>query len=326
MASKPDSRPVVGVDLGGTHMQFGVVDRNHAIIGRARAKTDSAEGSEAVIARLVAGVHEACRDASLAITDIAAVGVASAGAIDTPRGLIVESPNLRWYDLPLRDILADKLNTPVALTNDVNGAVWGEYHLGAGKPPPGSKSAGDVFGLWIGTGVGGGLVIHGRIYDGDRYTAGEIGHTIMEPDAPRGRRTVEDLCSRSGMSRTIREALPRYPDSMLAELIDAETGIVSSRALAQAAAAGDELAILVANRSAHLVGITLANVVTLLAMDCVIVGGGITEAMGEPFLQRIRASFDEHVFPARNKACRIVPTQLADNAGLLGAALLAQEF
>src|SRR5688572_4116617 len=153
----PKPSLIVGIDLGGTNMQVGVVDERNRIRGRAGKKTKAREGADAVIDRIAAAIKEACNDAEVTLRDIDAVGIAAPGAIDMPRGVILEAPNLRWYDFPLRDILRRKIRRPVVVDNDVNGAVWGEFCLGAAKPRA-KKGLGDVLGVWVGTGVGGGLV------------------------------------------------------------------------------------------------------------------------------------------------------------------------
>ncbi|MCL4209757.1 MAG: ROK family protein [Phycisphaeraceae bacterium] len=313
------SNPVVGVDLGGTNMQLGVVDRHNHIHGRLKLKTKAAEGAKSVIERLARGVEESCEQAGIKVTDLKAVGVAAAGAIDIPKGVVLNAPNLGWIDLPFRDILRKRLGVPVVLENDVNGAVWGEYVLGK------TAGQGDVLGIWVGTGVGGGLVLNGRIYHGAFFTAGEVGHTILDVREPWGQSKLEEICSRTGMSRMIVSRLHAYPKSVLHKLIDPATGVAGSKVLAQAYKRRDPLTVDVVNTAADLLGVAIASFVTLLALDTVIVGGGVTEALGEPYLKRIRASFDRHVFPDVCRGCRIIPTELVDNAGLLGAALLARE-
>jgi len=314
-----DPRPVVGIDLGGTNMQFGVVDAEDNIIGRTKLKTKANEGADAVIGRLAEGVGKACDEAGLTLDDISAVGLAAAGAVDIPNGVILNSPNLGWVDLPLRDTLQEKLDARVVLENDVNGAVWGEYMLG------GAKGRGDVLGVWIGTGVGGGLVINGRLHHGELFTAGEIGHTVLDIHADKGQYKLEEVCSRTGMSRTIAHRLHAYPDSVMHEVFEKKGGVAGSKHLARAYEAGDELTVGVVDEAAHFLGIAIANQVTMLAMNQVIVGGGVTEALGQPFVDRIRASFDRYVFPSRCRDCRMMATVLEDNAGLFGAALLARE-
>ena len=316
---KRKSSLVIGIDLGGTNMQIGVVDQRHRIIGRERRHTEAKRGSKHVIKRLVEGVARACRDAHIKVKDIGAVGIAAAGAIDIPRGVVLEAPNLKWYDLPLRKLLEKPLGVPVVVDNDVNGAVWGESQLGAGR------KRGDVLGVWVGTGIGGGLVLNGRLYWGEFFTAGEVGQTILFPGMAKGRTTVEDYCSRTGMARTILQHLPEHPDSPVYKLTDGTGQITGSKQFRQAIDMGCDLTNAVVNEAADLLGIAIANQITVLALDSVILGGGVTEALGEPYLKRIRASFRKHVFPKRCAKCQLLMTELKDDAGLLGAALLARQ-
>lgn len=175
-AMRPPNEWVVGVDLGGTNMQAIVVDPTNKIVGRTHGRTEPERGADDVIDRLVETVDDACREAGTSLTEIGAVGIAAAGAIDIPNGVILVAPNLHWENLPLLDRLREKIGRPVVLENDVNGAVWGEHHLGAGV------GHGDVLGVWVGTGIGGGLILDGHIHHGAFFTAGEIGHTILTPN------------------------------------------------------------------------------------------------------------------------------------------------
>ena len=319
-AMRPGNEWVVGVDLGGTNMQAIVVDPTNKIVGRKHARTEPQRGADDVIDRLVEIVNDACREAGTSLTEIGAVGIAAAGAIDIPNGIILVAPNLHWENLPLLDRLREKIGRPVVLENDVNGAVWGEHHLGAGA------GHGDVLGVWVGTGIGGGLILDGHIHHGAFFTAGEIGHTILTPNGGPGQRTVEDHCGRNGVIRALREQLDSHPESMLNEVGKGDGVTIDMGMLAEAYAAGDALTQQVVHRAADLLGIAIANWVTVLALDTVIVGGGMTEALGEPYLQQIRRSFEATVFPARSRACRLVSTQLKGDAGPLGAALLARQL
>jgi glucokinase len=206
----------------------------------------------------------------------------------------------------------------VVIDNDVNGAVWGEYHLGAGD------GRGDVLGVWVGTGIGGGLVLDGKLHHGEFFTAGEIGNTVIDPDGEPGRRTVEDLCSRRGMRAVLGDALPSHPDSILNTLTDGGRQGLGMVELKTAYEQGDELTCRVIDRGADLLGIAIANWVTVLAMRTVFIGGGVTEALGEPYVNRIVEAFGADVFPDRCRACRFRMTRLQADAGLLGAALLAR--
>ncbi|MCP3905691.1 MAG: ROK family protein [Planctomycetes bacterium] len=310
---------VIGIDVGGTNMQIGVVDETNALVGRAARRTQASRGLDHVLGVVADGVDEACRAAGIAGGDVAAVGVAAAGAIDVPRGVVLDSTNMGWQDVPLRDLLAERLGRPVVLDNDVNGAVWSEHQLGA------AGGRGDLLGIWVGTGIGGGLVLNGQVYHGDRFTAGEVGHTVLRPDGEQGMRTVEDLCSRTGLRRQFGRLLPDHPGSALYAACDGDAERLGTTSLARAYADGDALAVRVIDGSADYLGVAIANWVTVLALPAVIVGGGITEALGAPYLDRIRASFVEHVFPDEHRSCALSITELAADAGLLGAALLARE-
>jgi glucokinase len=311
--------PVVGVDLGATNSMFGVVDTDNTILCHHHATTRADLGADVVAERIVEGVHETCRQAGLdPDRDVGGVGVAVAGAVDIATGVVLIADNMGWRDYPLRDVLDQALNRHVVVVNDVNSAVWGEFCAGAGR------EAKDLLGVWVGTGIGGGLVIGGQLHHGAFATAGELGHTISVPDGPAHERTVEDLCSRSGMRGSLERRLAQHPESVLHELTT-DGRPIGTEVLVKAYHRDDQLTHQMVNRSAEMLGIAIANSVTLLAIDTVVVGGGITEAMGEPYLDQVRASFDREVFPDRCRDCRIVMTQLQSEAGLLGAALLARQ-
>jgi glucokinase len=309
---------VVGIDLGGTNMQIGVVDSRHRILGRKGKKTKASLGKNEVVKRLVRGIHQACDEANVDVKSLKAVGIAAPGAIDIPRGVVLEAPNLKWFNVSLRRILESKLGCRVVLDNDVNAAVWGEHVLGAGR------GHGDVLGVWVGTGVGGGLVLNDKLYYGEFFTSGEVGHMVAYPDGAKRRITFEDFCSRTGMARIIAEQLPQHRNSPVWEITEGTGKITGSRQLAEARKRGCTLTTHVIDEGARLLGVAIANCVTTLALDTIIVGGGVTEALGQPYLSRIAVSFRKHVFPKRCREAKLLMTQLKDNAGLLGAALLAR--
>ena len=315
----PDTAPVIGIDVGGTNMQFGVVDASNTIISRSRAKTPDDKSVDRVVATIVENVRAIAHNIDIKVTDLGAVGIAAAGAMDMPRGIILQAPNFNWTNVPLRDLLEEQLGMPVVLDNDVNGATWGEYKLGAGR------GAGDMLGVWVGTGIGGGLVINGRLHHGEFHTAAEIGNTIILPQAAEGRRRLEHMCSRTGMRNTIRIRLPDFPDSIIHDLCDGDVSRLGTNEIAAAFKQQDQLTVEVVNEAADLLGTAIANNVTMLAMKTVVIGGGITETLGQPYLDRIRQSFDRDAFPLRLRDCDLRMTQLAADSGLLGAALLASE-
>lgn len=314
------SRPVVGIDLGGTNMQIGVVDADGRVLGRCKRKTKAALGMETVIERLAEGVDRACEDAGVKRGAIGAVGAGIPGAIDMPAGLVYEAPNLRWFDVPVRDLLRAALKVPVVVDNDVNVALLGEARAGAGR------GRNDLLGVWVGTGVGGALMLGGTIWRGPGFTAGEIGQTIINPEAGPSKRTLEQNSSRTGMVHTLEMVLLQHPESLLHTLRRENDGVIGSKQLASAFEAGDAAAVETVEHAAMLLGASMANVVTLLSIDAIVVGGGVTEALGDPFLELVRASFRRFVFPSRLQSTAILMTELRDDAGVVGAAILAREM
>jgi glucokinase len=324
----PKDQVVVGVDLGGTNMQIGVVDAEGRIIGRCKRKTKAHEGRDTVSRRLVEGVWRAMDDAKMPRERLHGVGVGAPSAVDFDKGVVIKAGNLGWEDLPLRDILSKEFakdaglretGVRVALDNDVNVAAWGEAQLGA------ARGRANVLAVWVGTGVGAGLVLDGKLWRGPRHTAGEIGHVILFPGGQPGFMTVEDVCSRTGIVNALRRLLPMYPDSALHKLIAEkadETGSIGSSTIARAYEKDDELARKVVDKSAEFLGVAIANIVTMFSIDCVVLGGGVTEALGGPYVSRVTKSFERVVFPSVLRKTDIVASSLNDDAGVFGAAML----
>lgn len=311
--------PYIGIDLGGTSIKFGVLDAKDRLIATEKAKTKAEEGAEAVIKRLARTVREMLEGAKLKVSDIGGLGIGAPGTIDIEKGVVVNATNLRWNKVPLGKMLGAELGLAVSVDNDVNVGTWGEVMLGAAK---GYK---DVLGVFVGTGIGGGVVLGGKLYQGHFSTAGEIGHTIIHADGPLGRQTLEQCASRTSLvNQMVQLMLANHP-SKLWDLCEKDVREIRSKALAQAIEQGDALTTRVVKQGATYVGMAIANVVTVLSLPCVVLGGGLTEAIGKPYVEWVREAFEEHVFPPELKECRLVASKLEDNAGVIGSALLARE-
>lgn len=317
---------VIGIDLGGTNVNVALVGADGTIIDREHAATPIGDPADAVavIADRIARLAERAG----ADRRPQAVGIAAAGAIDMPRGVVLEAPNLRWRDVPLRDLLGAATGLPVVLENDVNGAAWGEHRarVSAGR----AGDDGSLLAAWVGTGVGGGIVLSGSVLHGDRHTAGELGHLIARPGQPRGERTVEDLCSRSGIQRRVAAGLADGsiaadgPLAVAARQATAGAPRPNTRDLAAAWAEGDPDGVRLLGEAADLLGCAIAGCVTLLSLPAVVLGGGMVEALDDAWAERIRASFRDTVFPAHLADVPLETTRLRDLAGMLGAADLAR--
>lgn len=315
----PTKKPIVGVDLGGTNIQIGVVGSDFKVLARAKRKTKADEGSSAVIQRIADGIAEACAEAKLKVSDCAAVGIGAPGVIEPGSGIVLEAVNLRWNEVPLAALMTKKTGIPTTLDNDVNSAIYGENKLGAGE------NSRDLLGVWLGTGVGGGLILNGALYHGSFFSAGEIGHTIIYPGNPLGARTLEDYCARSSVVDRIVRLVRSNHKSNLIELAGGDLDDVRSKTLAKSYESGDPLTVEVIDETAALLGTVIAGTVTLLSLPRVVLGGGLSEAMGQPFVDKVKKAVREHVFPSKAQAVKVVGTKLCDDAGVLGAALLASE-
>jgi glucokinase len=315
----PGDLVVAGVDLGGTNIQVGILSADGRVLGRCKRKTKASEGRDEVVRRVLESIQRALDEARIPRDRLFAVGVGAPAVVDFDKGLVVKAGNLGWEDVPLRAILSEQLRVPVALDNDANCAAWGEAQLGA------ARGRENLLAVWVGTGVGGGLLLGGRVWRGPRLTAGEIGYVVLFPNGQPGMMTVEDICSRTGMVNALRRLLPAHPESVLHRLIAEkadESGAISSSMIARAYEKDDELVRKVVDRSAELLGGAIANLVTVLSIDCVVLGGGVTEALGEPYVARVRKGFDRVVFPSSLRRIDFLASTLNDDAGMLGAAML----
>ncbi len=319
MPSAENLKPYVGIDLGGTKIQVGIVDASNKILGRGRSKTKAEEGSDAVIKRIAKTVQEALTEAGMQMTQLAGAGIGAPGVIDMNKGVVVDATNLRWNKVPLGDLLSKELKLPVTVDNDVNVGTWAEYVAGAGK------GYSDIMGVFVGTGIGGGFVINGKLYAGHFMSAGEIGQTVLQPDAPRAYRRLEYLASRTSIVNQLIQLIHANHKSKIVDLVEGDLTDIRSKAIDQALDEKDPLTTDVVKRAAFYVGCSIANAVTLLSLPCVVMGGGVTEALGKPWMQWVRESFEFNVYPAHLKECKIIESKFGDDAGLLGAALLARE-
>ncbi len=313
----------LGIDLGGTNIQAAIYQtaKKEAgeIVVRDGTKTQAAEGAKHVIDRIVKLCDKLIEKAGLKRDDIAGLGVGAPGAVDIDKGVVLRAPNLDWDDYPLAKVLGKEFPFPIVVDNDVNVGAWGEYKAGAGKDYR------DQMAIFVGTGIGAGLVLNGKLYHGPRFTAGEIGHTLIEGSGVLGRRTVEDMASRTNMVRRLTALIQSNRPSIVLDLVDGDLTQIRSKILAQAQKEGDALTLEVIADAARYVGMTIANAVTLLSLDCVVVGGGATEALGKPWMKQVGEAFRDYVFPSELRDVPVVASVLEDNAGPIGAALLAAE-
>jgi glucokinase len=323
MAGLGGGAPVVGVDLGGTKILAGVVDSENKIHARAKRSTPAEAGGPAILAAIVSCVEQALAEAGVAREEIAGIGIGSPGPLDPSTGVISFSANLNVRNWPLGPDLSAAMGRPVLLQNDVRVGGYGEYHLGAGR---GHSS---LLAAFVGTGIGGCVILEGKVLEGATGNAGEVGHIVVKADGPKcgcGRRgCLEALSSRSAIARRVLKAADNGEESILAAKVDKKSGKLKSGDIAAAVAAGDAVALREVYRAAYFLGLGLGGLVNLLGPEIVVIGGGVTEALGPMFLDLIRASARQQILVDPGEKIKIEAAALGDDAGILGAALLARE-
>ena len=313
-------RFVLGIDIGGTNLVVGAVAEDGSALHALRSEpTRPEEGSDTVLRRL-GGMGRAVMDETRKTVpgaEFAGVGAGAPGPLDTKRGVVLLTPNLGWVNLPLRQLLQDALGIPAMIDNDANCAVLGEWWRGA------ARGAKQVIGITIGTGIGGGIIVDGRLYHGASDCAGEIGHTTVEVN---GRRCkcgnygcLEAYASGPAIARRAVEAIEAGQTSKLPDYVDGALERITAQTVYQAAHDGDELAEEVVGDTAKFLGAGIANMINIFNPEIVVVFGGVTYA-GERLFGPLRREVAKRAFKPAVAVCRIVPAELTGTAGVYGAA------
>lgn len=314
-------RHILGVDVGGTNVVVGTVAEDGSeLLGQRDEPTAVAGGADAVvdqIARMVRESIEAARAQAGTTLDLAGVGIGSPGPLNRESGIVLLTPNLGWRDFPLRDRVADAVGLPAALDNDANCAVFGEWWCGA------AQGARIVIGFTIGTGIGGGIVLDGRIFHGASDVAGEFGHTTIDAN---GRRCgcgnygcLEAYASGPAIAARAREGIEAGLPTRLLDYAAEHGEAVTAQSVYEAAAAGDEFASELVKDTARFLGIGIANLANIFNPEIVLVLGGVTKA-GEQLFGPLRSEVTRRAFRPAVQAMRIVPGALPGTAGVFGAA------
>jgi glucokinase len=316
-------RHILGIDLGGTKVQAAVLDSDARIVGRARAKTRAWRNDEEVFATITQIGHRAIEDACITPSNLAAVAIGAPGPIDSDTGYIIESVNLGFTNFPLGPRLSDEFGCQTIVENDVNAGVYGEFKAGA------ARGARNVVGIFVGTGIGGGLILNGALHRGFSGNAGEIGHIIVKAGGPRcncgNRGCLEAVASRTAITREVRKAIKRGRQSLASKLLNKNTDLLSGKELKSLYDSGDEVVTEIVKDAARLIGIGIGSLMNLLAPEVIVLGGGVVEAFGATFVERIDRTARRIAFDINSKDVRITRVELGDDAGVIGAAMLATE-
>jgi glucokinase len=327
MAKEAADKPVVGVDLGGTKVLAGVVDRDYKVLATAKRPTKGETGVDAVVERIAKTTRDAVREAGMEFSDIAGVCSAAPGALNPEDGVVRFAPNIEgWEDVPFARMLSEQLSgVPVFIENDANLGALGESTLGV------ARGVRNMVGIFVGTGIGGGIVLDGKIWRGSHMTAGEIGHVVILAEGPvcgcGNRGCLESVASRTAIERDIRLGLRTGRQSVMSELMRKEgRERFTSGVLGQAYQSRDPLVYEVITRAQHYLGIFIGSVINFIDPDMIVVGGGVAEALGEAYLEPVRDVAYQYAMNRRDaRNVRIVLAELEDHAALLGAAVYARQ-
>ncbi|HKG20933.1 MAG TPA: ROK family protein [Blastocatellia bacterium] len=314
---------LLGIDLGGTKVSAAVFDEGNRIVGRARAKTRAQRDDEDVFETIAKTGREAVADAGIESKHLIALGIGSPGPLDPDSGYIVDSVNIKFKNFPLGPRLSERFGCPAFVINDVSAGTYGEFKAGAGR------GASHVLGIFIGTGIGGGLILDGSLYHGFSKNAGEVGHIIIKAGGPQcgcgNRGCLEALASRTAMTRKIKKAIRTGHKTIIKRMVDKKADVIPSSVLKEAYDAGDRVVMKVVHQAAHYVGVGVGSLVNLLGPEAVVLGGGVIDALGEYMMETIESVTREVAFEFTTKDLRIVRAELGDDSGVTGAALLARE-
>jgi len=322
MGEKHD-RLALGIDLGGTKILTAVANTKGEMLSRDHSITPAREGQQAVVRSIIESVDRAFDQAYISAADLAAIGIGAPGLSNPETGILFTSPNLPgWKDVPLRDIIEKELSSKAFLINDANAAALGELYFGA------AKGARDFIYITISTGIGGGIVIDGKIYTGALGTAGEVGHMTIDDDGPLCRcgnkGCWETLASGTALAREARRQINEGVSTSVLDYVDGDVEKVTAEEIHKAAEDGDSWASSLIARTGYYVGVGLANLVNVFNPEVIVIGGGLSN-IGDMLFEPAFRVAEERSFDKTFRATRFALAELGRNSGVLGAAAFALE-
>ena len=303
------------LDVGGTKVLGAIFNEKDEIIYRLKKRSKSGgEGAADVEKVIIDVVEEMIRESGIDRKKINAIASCAPGVIDQNTGVVLFTPNLPWRNYDLAGAVRKQFGVPFFVGNDVNLGVLGEYKFGA------AQGYRNVAGFFVGTGLGGGLILNGSLFTGNQFKAAEYGHMILDPEGPLcncGQRgCLEAFSSKQGMSAYIRQQVSRGRETMMAEAV--QDGVFRSKKLKKALAAGDAVAVEAVDRACHYLAVATGNIINTLSPDLVLYGGGVIEAVGEIFLEKVLREVDRYCMPAIRSTVDIKIASLGDDSILYG--------
>ena len=312
---------ILGIDLGGTKILTAVANSQGKILSRDHSITPAKKGYEAVIRSILESAHRALEQANIAISALAAIGVGAPGISNPETGILFTSPNLPgWRDVPLRDIMQERLGKKTFLINDANAAALGELYFGA------ARGARNFIYITISTGIGGGIIIDGKIYGGAIGVAGEVGHMTIDDDGPicncGNRGCWETLASGTALAREAKHRIKEGVGTSILKYAEGDVERVTAQVIHNAAEQGDSLAKELIARTGYYVGVGLANLINIFNPELIVIGGGLSN-IGDMLLEPAFEVAGERAYKEAFQTVRFASAELGRNSGVLGAAAFA---
>ncbi len=313
----------MGVDLGGTKILAGVFKSSYETLTVAKVSTKSQRGVSKVIERIARCVQDAVDEADLTLKHVAGIGIGAPGAVDFGTGTVIFAPNLEgWKEIPLKKELEKLLGVPVFVENDCNISMLGVYVAELKAKPR------NVVGVFVGTGIGGGLILDGQLYNGHNHTAGEVGHMVLEVNGPKcgcgNKGCFEALASRTAIFQRIKAGIKDGQKTLLTEMLGDDLSDLRSGDLRKAIRRGDKFVEKVLEEASEYIGIGIANLINILNPEVVVLGGGVIEALQDEMMSVIIETASDYAMAGTMKGVEIIASKLGDNAGITGAAVLAR--
>jgi glucokinase len=313
---------LLGVDLGGTKILCGAFSEKLECLGRSKKSTKAQRGAESVVDRVAACVLEAIDECDLQVKQARGLGIGAPGACDPDSGTVIFAPNLGWKNFPLKKELEKRLNLPVFIENDCNLQTLGVYAKELQSKP---KS---LVGIFLGTGIGAGIIFEGKPFSGFNRTAGEIGHMVLQVGGPKcacgNKGCFEALASRSAIFKSIEAAVKDGQKTALTDLLGPQLEDMRSGDLRKAIKRGDKLVERIVEEAAEYTGIAVANVINLLNPEVVVIGGGLMDALEDDMMAIIIETAHDYAMNGTDHGIEILPSKLGDDAGITGGAVLTK--
>ena len=314
----------LGIDLGGTNIVAGVVDENFNIVATAKRKTNCPRPAEEIVNDMAEISLEAISKAGIKVEDIESAGVGSPGSINPTDGVVVYSNNLGFFNLELSKLLKEKTGIDFYLDNDANAAAYGELIAGAGK------GVNNFVMITLGTGVGGGAIIDGKMLTGSNYAGGELGHTVIDINGQMcscGRQgCFEAYASATALIRQTKQAMVKYPNSIMWDIVKGNIDAVNGLTAFDAMRKGDEAGKAVVDKYIYYLSVGISNMINIFQPEILCIGGGVSKE-GDNIIVPLQKMVDgENYARLMEKKAVIKAAELGNDAGIIGAAYLGDLY